>query len=115
MAAAERTTLGRKPDVSEASNLLKRFFDDLAMQQQKAQASAIQSEESAVRSAELFGEDDEVAERLDMYYAAEVLAKLKGIVRRAIRLDKVSLAVLPNKHVQRAFEEARRAISMGFI
>lgn len=54
------------------------------------------------------------SEDLERRYAAEIVGKLEGMVRRAAKLERLQIEVPPNLAVKRAFEEAHRCYIYGF-
>ena len=58
--------------------------------------------------------EDEVADAIDRYYAAETIGKLEEVVSRAVTLKRISMPVLPNERVKIVFEEAHRCYLYGF-
>jgi hypothetical protein len=107
-ASSERTTLGQLPTMSPRLSAI------LKMLERMPQRVADQSEwtENTCSSHAEPETDDE--DNLDRHYSAEVLDKLDGIVRRAVRLGKVRTSILPNRKVQISFEEAHRCHLYGF-
>jgi hypothetical protein len=53
-------------------------------------------------------------EVLDARYAQEILEKLKKIIARVAKLDKLPPLTIPNRSVQLAFEDAHRCYLYGF-
>jgi hypothetical protein len=55
-----------------------------------------------------------IEDEIDAALTEEMLGKLAKAVDRATRLEKLRLAVIPNKEVKRYFEEANRCYLYGF-
>jgi hypothetical protein len=110
--AIERTSLASPPTVDTLAGEFKKLMDELTPETREALGTALGPIAAGEPAAgpEAKGQ----LEALDRYYAEEILEKLDGIVSRASALDRVGLAIVPNKRVQLLFEEAHRCYLYGF-